>query len=85
VRSCGLIAGAEVVQSKPENRRFEPARRAASIVRDACYSEGLIVRAIRDGFALCPPLTISISEVDDLVDRLAAGLDRAAHDLANLP
>lgn len=82
VRSCGLIAGGEIVRSKVGNERFEPGGRAAAVVRDACYAEGLVLRAIREGFALCPPLTITVGEVDTLVDRLAAGLDRAAHTLA---
>jgi len=83
-RSCGLIAGFEIVRSKAARRRFEPAMRAASVVRDACYQEGLVVRAIREGFALCPPLSITVGQLDELVDRLAAGLDRATHALERL-
>jgi len=82
VRSCGLIAGFEVVRPGGGRRRFEPAGRAGAVVRDACLEAGLIVRAIRDGFALCPPLTITRDEIDLLAERLGTGLDAAAETLA---
>jgi 4-aminobutyrate--pyruvate transaminase len=38
--------------------------------------EGVISRAIAgDTLAICPPLVISESEIDEMFDRLARGLD----------
>lgn len=82
VRGCGLLAGLEIVVPGTARERFEPAGRAGIAMRDACLAEGLIVRAIRDGLALCPPLTITRDEIDLVAERLAAALDRAARALA---
>ena len=77
VRSCGLIAGLELVRPGGGRARFEPPGLAGAVVRDACWEEGLIVRAIRDGIALCPPLTIRREEIDQLSERLDRALERA--------
>lgn len=82
VRVCGLIAGLELVVPGSARRRFDPAGRAGAAVRNACLDAGLIVRAIREGIAVCPPLTIGRNEIDLLVDRLTLGLDRSAQVLA---
>jgi 4-aminobutyrate--pyruvate transaminase len=42
-------------------------------------AHGLIVRAVQDTIAVCPPLVIGDAEVDELLRRLARALDEA-HD-----
>jgi 4-aminobutyrate---pyruvate transaminase len=42
-------------------------------------AEGLIVRSLfGDRIALCPPLVISETEIEEMFDRLARALDRTA-------
>jgi putrescine aminotransferase len=81
VRGVGMIAGLELVRDGATRERFEPAGRAAGLVRDRCLEEGLVVRQIREGLAVCPPLTISDEEIGLLGERLRSGIERAADEL----
>jgi 4-aminobutyrate--pyruvate transaminase len=63
VRGIGLLAGVELL---PKYGR-ECARLAES--------EGLIVRAIGDTIAFCPPLVISEAEIQELLLRFHKSLD----------
>ena len=80
-RGVGLIAGIELVRDAETRARFEPAGHAASRALSLCLEEGLIVRQIREGLALCPPLTISEDEIDDLVTKLSRALARLEEEL----
>ncbi len=64
VRGIGLLAGVELATGQ--------GRECARLAEE----EGLIVRAIGDTIAFCPPLVISASEVDELHRRFARALDR---------
>jgi 4-aminobutyrate---pyruvate transaminase len=76
-RGLGLIGGVELVADKASRRSFEPLNGVgASCVRFA-EVEGLIVRAvIGDTVTICPPLVITVAEIDELFDRLTRALDR---------
>ena len=47
------------------------------MIRDAAIADGLMVRAVRDTIVMSPPLTISHAEIDLIVERLGAAIDRA--------
>lgn len=64
VRGIGLLAGVELLS----NQGRECARLAEE--------EGLIVRAIGDTIAFCPPLIISEPEIQELLRRFTKALDR---------
>lgn len=64
VRGIGLLAGVELLP----NHGRECARLAEE--------EGLIVRAIGDTIAFCPPLIISEAEIQELLVRFIKALDR---------
>jgi adenosylmethionine-8-amino-7-oxononanoate aminotransferase len=51
------------------------------VLHDRCLEEGLIVRAIREGIALCPPLVITHEEIALVVERLGRALERTAEEL----
>ena len=51
--------------------------KSSELVRDYCIENGLMVRGIRDTIVMCPPLTISHQQIDDLVDIIAKSLDQA--------
>jgi 4-aminobutyrate--pyruvate transaminase len=70
VRGVGLICGIEMVSNKSTKAFFEPVGSAGKIIAKICQDNGLIVRAIGDVIALCPPLVITRNEVDELFDIL---------------
>ena len=70
VRGVGLICGIEMVSDKNTKSLFEPIWSAWKIIAKICQNNGLIVRAIGDVIALCPPLIISLEEIDELFDIL---------------
>jgi putrescine---pyruvate transaminase len=81
VRTCGLLAGIELVEDRAARRHFAPERRVGLICRDHCIAEGLVMRAVRDIMVLSPPLIISEAEIDQIALRAARALDRTAADL----
>jgi putrescine aminotransferase len=84
-RSLGLIGGIEIVREKGTNQRFgEKEGTAGPILRDLCIQNGLMVRAIRDTIVMCPPLTITHAELDELAGTLRKSLDQARQPLRAL-
>jgi 4-aminobutyrate--pyruvate transaminase len=74
VRGRGLLAAVELVSDKTSGSAF-PAS-VAAYLQGACANAGLIGRAVAGtAFALCPPLIITESQVDELMEKLTAGLN----------
>lgn len=73
-----LIAGLELVADKKTRRPFAPAGKVGARAFAAAHQRGLVVRAIGDVVALCPPLIITEEQVEDLVTRLRSALDDTA-------
>ena len=71
-----MIGAIEIVQDKASKKPFDAAAAMPTLVQDAALDEGLIVRAIRDTIALCPPLIVDDAQVDELFDKLGRTLDR---------
>ena len=75
-RGVGLIAGIELVANKKTKARFDATRQIAQAATNFAEREGLIIRPLpTDRIALCPPLIISESEIEELFDRLTRTLD----------
>jgi len=77
VRGCGVIAGVELVADKAAKQSFAPAKGAGAVVQDEAKARGLLVRALGDTIAFCPPLVISDKEMRAVVDRFGEALDAA--------
>jgi 4-aminobutyrate--pyruvate transaminase len=77
VRGKGLVGGVELVADRATRRAFLPRQGVGPKTVALAQEEGLIVRALGDTIAICPPLIISEAEVDELFDRLSRALDRA--------
>jgi 4-aminobutyrate---pyruvate transaminase len=74
LRGIGLIAGLELVADKTTGEPVPAGEKMAFKVAAACLAEGLVVRALPgDVIAICPPLIITEAQIDELVDKLAAG------------
>jgi 4-aminobutyrate--pyruvate transaminase len=81
VRGSGLIAGLELVEDKGTRRAFDPQLKVGPKVFALGHEHGLIVRAIGDTIALCPPMIITEAQMQELLVRLRATLDQAATQL----
>ncbi len=78
VRSVGLIGAVEIVADKVSGARFGGKEGTAGpMVRDLCIAGGLMVRGIRDSIVMCPPLIITIEQIDELVGKIRKALDEA--------
>jgi putrescine---pyruvate transaminase len=80
VRGLGLLAGVELVQDKATRAPF-PAGKAGTLVRRKCLEKGVIIRALGDVIAMCPPLVISEAELDALVDTIGEAIRETEREL----
>ena len=81
VRGVGMIAAIELVEHKPSRAFFDPKRNVGTQCRNHCFANGLVMRACRDVMVLAPPLTISKTEIDELVGLAAHCIELTARDL----
>jgi putrescine aminotransferase len=75
-RSAGLMGAIEITRDKKTRARFAEPGRVGGICRDLCFENGLIMRACWDTMVLSPPLTISKSEIDEIIVLARAALDK---------
>jgi 4-aminobutyrate--pyruvate transaminase len=76
-RGLGLVGGVELVADKETKRSFEAKAGIGPRAVQFAEEEGLIVRFLpNDVVSFCPPLIITIEEIDALFDRLGRALDR---------
>jgi len=73
--SVGLIAGLQLSADKATRRRYAKPDDIGTLVRNHCVENGVILRATGDRMLASPALTISRSEVDEVVDKLRLALD----------
>jgi 4-aminobutyrate---pyruvate transaminase len=74
-RGVGLMGALELVADKPTKRSFEPSRNVGLHCFSRAEDRGLIIRAIGDTIAFCPPLIITEPQIDEMFDRFAKALD----------
>jgi 4-aminobutyrate---pyruvate transaminase len=78
-RGVGLIGGVEIVRDKATREQFDPQLKVNAQVVAKCLEHGLILRPLpNDAIGICPPLIIKEGEIDQLFDRLEAGLADAS-------
>jgi len=75
VRGIGLIAGAELVADRASRQPFDPVGRVGAHVAQRCQAHGLILRAIGDTIAICPPLIVDEKQIGTIVYTLGRALD----------
>ncbi|MCE9646760.1 MAG: aspartate aminotransferase family protein [Chloroflexi bacterium] len=75
VRGLGLVCGVEIVSNK-ETKAADPARTMQ--IFKAAQELGLRSRPLGNTLAFSPPLSITADEVDEIIKRLGAAMDRAA-------
>jgi len=74
-RSVGLVGAIELVRDKRTRQFFANRGEVGTICRDFCFSNGLIMRAVRDTMIVSPPLVITRAQIDELADKARRCLD----------
>lgn len=77
VRGVGLLAAVEIAADKAARKPFDPSAGMGAWIQNRAMEYGVIVRAIANCVALCPPLISERSHIDELVGGLARALDDA--------
>jgi 4-aminobutyrate--pyruvate transaminase len=76
-RGMGFVGGIELVADKKSKRNFDPKSGVGARAVAFAQEEGVITRALgSDTVAICPPLVIVETDIDEMFDRLGRALDR---------
>ena len=75
VRGVGMIAGIELVKDKKTREAFDPEVNIARKVGDHGERHGVLMRIIGERVVFSPPLIMTETEVDELMDGLGKALD----------
>ncbi len=81
VRGRGLICAIQLVKDKEQKILFSKDEDVGNRCRNHCFDNNLIMRAVDQSMVMSPPLTISISEIDELLEKAERCLDLTARDL----
>ena len=74
VRQRGLMVGVELVRDRASREPFDPADRTGQLVCTAVRKRGVILRPLGDTVVVMPPLSVSPSEIDQLVSALGESI-----------
>ena len=81
VRGVGMLGAIELVKDKATRTRYTSDKSVGMVCRGHCFENGLIMRAVGDTMIISPPLVISKSEIDELVEKARKCLDLTARAL----
>lgn len=73
-RGKGLLGAFELVLDKATKTKFELSDGVGLHCMQACADHGLILRALGDTVAICPPLVISETQIHELFDKVELAL-----------
>jgi adenosylmethionine-8-amino-7-oxononanoate aminotransferase len=84
IRGLGLMIGIEFVSNQKTKQPFEQDERLQGLITEACLEEGLVIYPgggcfvgyKGDHILLAPPINITRLEVDILVEKLTAGIEK---------
>lgn len=80
VRGLGMLGAIELVKDKQTRERYAD-QGVGMICRRHCFNNGLIMRAVGDTMIIAPPLVISKTEIDELVEKARLCLDLTLQEL----
>ncbi len=78
-RCIGLIGALEIVSDKKSKKPFDLKQLVGFQCMEFANKHGLIIRAIGDNIAFCPPLIINETQIGDIFDKIELALDDTAH------
>ena len=73
--TCGFMAGLVLVKNKERLERFAEDLSVGMICRGHCFRNGLIMRAVGDRMIIAPPLTMTHTQIDEMVTLILCCLD----------
>ena len=82
VRGRGLIGAIEL--AKPQGESFHPSQGVGAHCMNAALEAGLIVRALGETVAFCPPLIITDEQVDEIFTKFDRALESTSQFVATL-
>jgi 4-aminobutyrate--pyruvate transaminase len=74
-RGVGLLGACELVRDKDTKQAFDARLAVGAKCMAFCQARGLIVRAIGDSVAVCPPYIVTEEQLEDLFTMYRQGLD----------
>jgi len=80
-RGAGLIAGIELVKDKAKKEPWDPKEKVGGRMYGKLLEQGLICRPIVNMLAFSPPLIITESDVDEVIEKFATALSNLAAEL----
>ncbi len=80
-RGRGMMGALQMVQDKDVRKLFDADLDVGNKCRDHCFENNLIMRAVGQSMIVSPPLTMTISEIDELLEKAEMCLDLTARDL----
>ncbi len=81
VRGVGMFGAVQFAKDKSARLPFDSPGEVGNLCKDHCTDNDLIMRAVGDSMILSPPLIISKSEIDELMDKAGRAMDLTARDL----
>lgn len=84
VRGLGLLVGLQLVRDRGSRTMFTEEDAAGNKCRDYCLSNNLIMRAVGNSIIASPPLIITHSEIDEMMEKAKSSLDQTARDFGLL-
>ncbi|KFI24754.1 aspartate aminotransferase family protein [Paenirhodobacter enshiensis] len=81
-RGVGLIGAIDLVADKATKRKFSKPGQVGQIANGFAHEEGLILRAIGDTLALCPPMISTEAEVAEMLRRMRVAVERTVKAVA---
>ncbi|MBL94618.1 MAG: aspartate aminotransferase family protein [Magnetovibrio sp.] len=75
IRGKGLIAAIELVKDKETGEPFESKYKVGAYLQMRIEQKGVILRALGDSLAFCPPLIINEEEIKEILAATAKSLD----------
>ncbi|MBI1495470.1 aspartate aminotransferase family protein [Halocynthiibacter styelae] len=78
---CGMMGSIAMTPDKSARAGFAGgAGQVGLICRDHCFSNGLVMRHVGDRMIISPPLVLTKSDIDTLIDRASKALDLTLKD-----
>ena len=75
VQTCGMVGALLLVRDKNSLTRFADEANVGMRCRAHCFANGLIMRAVGDRMIVAPPLVMTRSDIDNMVQRIRRVLD----------
>ncbi len=72
---CGMMASLALTPDASTRAAYSSPGAAGMIVRERCFANGLVMRAVGERMIISPPLVITEGEIDILIARARTALD----------